>query len=130
MFQIVHQEPASLLEANRDLPPEVERVIRRALAKKPDQRFKSCGAFGDALERALSLPADPKSGDAGRSLMEVGALWLARLSIGNPRKPVPRKWQAESNGQPAIRRLPRRFWHRLTIRVLQPDSRLTHWRQN
>ena len=57
-FQIVNAEPASLREANPWLPPELDRVIRRALAKNPDERFPSCGAFGDALEQVLA-PTGP-----------------------------------------------------------------------
>jgi serine/threonine protein kinase len=85
MFQIVNTEPASLLEANPDLPPDVDRVIRRALAKSPDQRFASCGAFADALEQALSRPEPPtrwtRHPEPGANRIFVGAAWGALLAV-------------------------------------------------
>jgi tRNA A-37 threonylcarbamoyl transferase component Bud32 len=52
-------EPPSLREANPALSPEVDRVIRQALAKNPGQRFESCGAFAYALEGALCSVEPP-----------------------------------------------------------------------
>jgi len=88
MFQIVNAEPAPLLEANPALPPDVDRVIRTALAKVPDQRFPTCGAFARALEQAFAPPEPAtvrtvraKSG-ANRILAAVaGALLLAAFVL-------------------------------------------------
>ena len=41
VYKIVHEEPPSLAEANRDLPCGYEAVIRRALAKDPDARYQN-----------------------------------------------------------------------------------------
>jgi len=38
-----------------DLPAAVDQVLARALAKTPDERFDSCGAFADALRDALGV---------------------------------------------------------------------------
>jgi serine/threonine protein kinase len=38
-----------------DLPDAVDQVLARALAKAPDERFDSCGAFADALREALGV---------------------------------------------------------------------------
>ena len=46
--RILHAEPPPLTRA--DLPPELQRVIRRALAKRPEARY----ADGAALEAALA----------------------------------------------------------------------------
>jgi serine/threonine protein kinase len=86
-YQIVHDEPASLLEANPALPPEVERVIRRALAKNPEQRFASCGAFADALEQALAPPAPatrktvPAKSGANRVFLAAAAALLFAAAV-------------------------------------------------
>jgi eukaryotic-like serine/threonine-protein kinase len=43
------------------LPPEIDRVVARALAKEPEQRYQTARAFADALKRILAgkPPEDP-----------------------------------------------------------------------
>jgi serine/threonine-protein kinase len=49
------QEPApSILEERGDLPAEVGRVIARALAKKPGERFQKAGELSEAFALAAS----------------------------------------------------------------------------
>jgi hypothetical protein len=42
-----------------DVPPELEAVLARGLAKQPDARFPSASAFADALVATGVAPADP-----------------------------------------------------------------------
>lgn len=73
-----HPEPSSL---NATLPPAIDRLFRRALAKKPDERFRNGAAFREALREMLAMilpradgtppPADytvrlPPAGNGGR----------------------------------------------------------------
>jgi serine/threonine protein kinase len=44
--------PPSLCQRNPTLPPAVERVILKALAKKPQERFRTIIEFAEALEQA------------------------------------------------------------------------------
>ncbi len=48
-------EPASLLEKVPELSPEVEKVVMRALAKDPGERFPSVTDFAEALEKAIKM---------------------------------------------------------------------------
>lgn len=50
--------PPSLRERAADIPPAVEQVILRALAKDPKQRYGTIGDFAQALEQA-SQPIQP-----------------------------------------------------------------------
>ncbi|MEO8972226.1 MAG: serine/threonine-protein kinase [Ktedonobacteraceae bacterium] len=47
--------PPSLHSANPALPTEIDEIIQTALAKKPENRFKSAGALAQALRNAFSL---------------------------------------------------------------------------
>jgi serine/threonine-protein kinase len=47
--------PPRLTERRPDLPPPVDEVLRRALAKAPGDRWGSCGEFAAALGAALGL---------------------------------------------------------------------------
>ena len=52
--------PPRLTSIRKDLPPAVDDVLARAMAKSPDDRYPSCADFADALREALALdPYDP-----------------------------------------------------------------------
>jgi len=47
-------EPVPSASARADLPPEVDRVFQRALAKRPDSRYATCADFVSELHTALA----------------------------------------------------------------------------
>jgi serine/threonine-protein kinase len=53
LYAVVHEEPAELGSAVGWNAAPVERVLRRGLARRRDDRFPSVLAFADALEEAL-----------------------------------------------------------------------------
>jgi serine/threonine protein kinase len=53
LYQIVHEAPQPLGASVPDLLPGIERVLRRALSKSRDDRFRSVSDFAHALEDAL-----------------------------------------------------------------------------
>ena len=50
MAAIVKEDPPELMESNRKVPVQLERVVRRCLEKKPERRFQSASDLGFALE--------------------------------------------------------------------------------
>ncbi|HJY68740.1 MAG TPA: serine/threonine-protein kinase, partial [Streptosporangiaceae bacterium] len=55
MYAQLSEPPPMLGSLRPGLPPEVDEVMRRALAKAPEDRYPSCGEFADALRVALGL---------------------------------------------------------------------------
>ncbi len=53
MRALVYDEPPSLLERQPSLPAEVDAVVKKAIAKKPEDRFQSASEMQLAIERAL-----------------------------------------------------------------------------
>ncbi|MBV9712600.1 MAG: protein kinase, partial [Ktedonobacteraceae bacterium] len=51
------EAPPSLLQLNPTLPPAVETVVMKALAKLPEERFKSASEFAHALHAATLHPS-------------------------------------------------------------------------
>ena len=92
---ILAGEPAPLLRAGEPLPPALEKIVRRCLEKRPDDRFSSAKDLGYALEAVAEVwpresvrpPEEPKpypglasftEEDAERFFgreEEVAALW-------------------------------------------------------
>ena len=60
--------PPRLTAVRPELPDAVDQVLARAMAKTPEERYDSCGAFADALREALGMPPyDSSSGPGGLS---------------------------------------------------------------
>jgi serine/threonine protein kinase len=62
LYAHLYAPPPRVTSARPDLPPALDQVLARALAKAPEDRYGSCGEFADALREALGLePYDPSS---------------------------------------------------------------------
>ncbi len=51
MYSIVNEEPESVLKYKPDLSPELDRIIKRALEKDPEDRFQSAADMVSELRR-------------------------------------------------------------------------------
>ncbi len=58
MYKIVNEEPPHVTDIERSLPNEYEKIVERALAKDPNDRFSSCAQF------ASFLKGEPRDEDA------------------------------------------------------------------
>jgi serine/threonine-protein kinase len=66
MYKLLNHEPREIGELNATVPPGVNAVVRRALAKQPEERYASAQAFADALKAAFageSAEAQPAYSD-------------------------------------------------------------------
>lgn len=52
IYEVIEHHPPPPDELNPLIPAAVGKVIMRGLQKHPDERYESCDAFADALERA------------------------------------------------------------------------------
>ncbi len=58
LYKIVREEPVAPQRLNPTLPDQAEAVLRKALAKSADERYPTCAAFVDALEKACLMKPD------------------------------------------------------------------------
>lgn len=100
--------PPALTSRRPDLPPAVDRVIAKALAKAPGDRYDTCLGFASSLREACGLRPGGASPPAGqgwplRSPTEVGAPAAGRGAAGRgaasaapppPRPPAPNAYAA------------------------------------
>jgi Tol biopolymer transport system component len=72
MHKILHDKPTPVEEINKDVPAEVRRLIRRCLAKSPDQRFQSVKDLAIELREIVDeydeLSASGSSGSGSSAL--------------------------------------------------------------
>ena len=84
----VNDEPARATDVCDGLPPWVDDIVARALAKKPDDRFQSADEFREALARAIAIDT-PQPGVA--AAMEITeALPRPALPTLPQKQPQPR----------------------------------------
>jgi hypothetical protein len=83
--------PPSLAAQRPGMPVAADRVIVRALAKRPEQRYSSCREFTDALRVAFGLPPYRSSGIARKPASPArgpattaDAYWKPGLGGGEP----------------------------------------------
>jgi serine/threonine-protein kinase len=85
LYQIINLDPHPLAPRVPGLPPAVESVLRRALSKRPADRFPSMRAFSRALEAATS----GRPADATLAPVAVSPAIPANATIGYGATPVP-----------------------------------------
>ena len=74
----VEETPAMPTVLRPDLPPEVDEVFGRVLAKRPDERYGSCREFIDAARMALGI-----GGGSTQSSLAYGVT-ATGLGVGTP----------------------------------------------
>jgi serine/threonine protein kinase len=64
MWAQLSSPPPSLTQLRPELPPAVDQVMARAMAKSPDDRYQTCGAFAEALQAAGRVGPGEEAGGA------------------------------------------------------------------
>ena len=89
VHRLMHEPPSALAPRRPDVAPFIDAAVRRALAKRPEQRFPSAAAFAAAL---LPVPLDapvPRAAwdsgtvvaSRGRTVSARGALYAAAVML-------------------------------------------------
>lgn len=69
--RLLHAEPASVSSVRPEVPPELARVVSKALRKKPDERYQSMGELGADLRHVARVSGE------GVSISRRGAFEFA-----------------------------------------------------
>lgn len=104
MHKVLKEEPAAPSELNVQVPRPFDALIRKALAKRPDERFQNGREFVIALKMAAAGQAVP--GDSDATLVNDAESTLvnaAEQTIASPRvtPPPPSAIPAQSPAAPA-----------------------------
>ena len=90
MHKVLKEEPAAPSELNVQVPRPLDALMRKALAKRPDERFQNGREFATALKMAAAGQAVP--GDSDATLVNDGEATLvsaAEKTIAQTRPATP-----------------------------------------
>jgi hypothetical protein len=77
----LEEEPPSASARHPELPEAIDAVIRKAMAKEPEDRYATCGALTDAAEVALGLRRPPAIRRRRRRAVAATLLLLAAALV-------------------------------------------------
>lgn len=99
MYKVLREDPVPPSELNLALTPELDAVLKKALAKSPAQRFQSGREFSDALQGAISaepvaavpagVPAQPAAA-ARPAIQDPAAVPAGLAAVQAAPQPRPR----------------------------------------
>ena len=139
MTAILREDPQPLSEARPNVPPALERVVRRCLEKKPEDRFQSCHDLGLALEAVSDVSSVPSPGSAqsrparAARLPQTGSDDGPRISLGGSALKRLRPWALAVGTATAVlaaglvianrtRTVPQPTFHQVTFRISAIDT--------
>ncbi|WP_433197416.1 protein kinase domain-containing protein [Nocardia sp. CA-107356] len=104
--------PPRASRAARSVPPALDAVIARGMAKEPGERYASAGEFADAACAALGWPTSPQptppatsgSHPPTRVMTAVGPPPTLAATRPTPQTPEPRTFSAAPAAYPDLRR--------------------------
>jgi serine/threonine protein kinase len=82
LVKVLHDPLPRPREYNKDIPESIEKVLFKALAKKPDDRYSTMGAFAAALEKlATNVNLGPGYQPNGTRIWAVLTISLVIIAI-------------------------------------------------
>jgi len=116
--------PPSLLRP--DIPPDLDMVVLRALAKNPDDRFQTAEEMDAELERvAAGVGVTAETADAATAVLSGAALASAQTAIVPPRRPPTEARPSYRYAEPPPRR--RAVWPWILALLLVVAAAVAGW---
>lgn len=90
MFKVLHEEPLAPSLLNVALPATFDQVVKKAMAKNPDDRYQTAQEFAQAIHATLSAPAAQAAAtDPDRTELSVPPVAPAKPVVAASPKPTP-----------------------------------------
>ena len=87
MFKVLHEEPLAPSLLNVALPAAFDLVVKKAMAKNPDERYQSAQEFAQAIQSTLSTHGAGSAADPDRT--ELSLPPLAQAAVSKVTQPQP-----------------------------------------
>ncbi|MFZ2307637.1 MAG: serine/threonine-protein kinase [Rhodoferax sp.] len=90
MFKVLHEEPLAPSLLNVALPATFDQVVKKAMAKNPDDRYQTAQEFAQAIHATLSAPAAQAAAtDPDRTELSVPPVAPAKPVVAASPQPTP-----------------------------------------
>ncbi len=83
MYQTVHEPCPQASALNGELPPELDRIVSKAMAKLPEERFASMREFARAIRDARQMLIEPASPARASLLKTLGPIPAPAKPLAN-----------------------------------------------
>ncbi len=90
MHKVLNTEPPLPSQLASTVPPAIDPVVRRAMAKRPDERFPSAAEFAEAISTAVTAPVAPAAPEAELTMVAVPPTAPPPVPAARPRHPAER----------------------------------------
>jgi serine/threonine-protein kinase len=100
MHKALNTEPSAPSKLSVTAPPSFDAVVRRAMAKRPDDRFPSASAFAEAIRAALTHQSEPVVSEGETTLLASPT--PQRYPTGTPRRIEPVAVPARRSLKPIV----------------------------
>ncbi|KYG04393.1 hypothetical protein BE21_47045 [Sorangium cellulosum] len=86
LLAVMTEEPPAPRTVNPEIPPDLELIVQRAMAKEKEGRYASMGELASALApfEEAPLPAQPPSASLGRPSVTLGRPYALSHAFGLP----------------------------------------------
>lgn len=84
LYRIAHEDPLPPSQLRPDIPPELDRLLRRALARDPEARPPSALSFAEELEAIVGRAEPARARPAARKGLHPAILLAAALAVSLP----------------------------------------------
>jgi len=64
IYKVIYEEPTSISSIRQDIPPILEKIIKKALSKEPEKRYQTCLDFAHDL--GIAIPDLNSSGSGNK----------------------------------------------------------------
>ena len=100
IYRIVNEDPREASAVRPDLDPELSRLLKRALAKRPEDRFQSGEEFAAALRQAAQRLTAPTDAQPVAAVTAAGA--SGKTIVEREIPPTPKKPPRRSSARPFV----------------------------
>ncbi|HEY7579038.1 MAG TPA: protein kinase [Acetobacteraceae bacterium] len=102
MHKALNTEPPVPSQLSVTAPPSFDAVVRRAMAKRPEDRFSSAKAFAEAIRAAMSRQAEPATGESEPTVVSAPPPQPLPVAEPRPARTTPAAAPPPHSRMPAI----------------------------